>query len=191
MSPDLNSMALSGLSIYKVELRDMYGDSFHEEYDIADSFFQEIDAPDIRKGSLHVVLDVVKGAGVYKLTFVIQGTVTVPCDRCLEDMDIDVNTKNELRVKLGREYRDDDDLVIVPEDEGTIDVSWFIYEFIDLSLPMQRVHPQGECDERMMSVLADHLCEEIVEADDDEKLPEDNNQGTDPRWDALKKITNK
>ena len=191
MSPDLNSMALSGLSIYKVELRDMYGDSFHEEYDIADSFFQEIDAPDIRKGSLHVVLDVVKGAGVYKLTFVIQGTVTVPCDRCLEDMDIDVNTENELRVKLGREYRDDDDLVIVPEDEGTIDVSWFIYEFIDLSLPMQRVHPQGECDERMMSVLADHLCEEIVEADDDEADTVNNNQVTDPRWDALKKITNK
>lgn len=160
MSPDLYSMALSGLSIYKVELRDMYGDTSRVEYDIDEGFFQQIDAPDIRKGSLHVVLDIVKGAGVYKLTFGIEGTVTVPCDRCLEDMDIDVDTENEIRVKLGSEYRDDDDLVIVREADGYIDVSWFIYEFIDLSLPLQRVHPEGECDERMMSVLSDHLCEE-------------------------------
>ena len=191
LSPDLYSMALSGLNIYKVELKDMYGDSCRIEYDIADRFFEEIDASDIHRGKLHVVVDVQKGAGVYRLAFAIDGTVTVPCDRCLDDLDIPVSTRNELKVKLGSEYRDDDDLIIVPEEDGYIDVAWFIYEFIDLSLPIKRVHLPGECNEEMMRVLSSHLCEETDESESSDEGAEGEDSETDPRWDALKMITNK
>lgn len=158
------------------------------EYDIDDGFFEMIDAPEIRRGCLHVTVDVMKTAGIYSLTFRTRGTVTVTCDRCLDDLTLDVSTDDCLKVKLGSEFRDEDDMVTVPEDEGYIDVAWFIYEFIELSLPMKRVHAPGECNQKMMGVLAGLLCEDAGEEAGDGD--EEDGKTADPRWDALKEINN-
>ena len=32
---------------------------------------------------------------------------------------------------------------------GKLDLDWTIYEIIETSLPLQRVHPEGECNEDM------------------------------------------
>lgn len=40
----------------------------------------------------------------YELISYIDGTVAVPCDRCLEDMDQSITADNKLIVKLGEEY---------------------------------------------------------------------------------------
>lgn len=34
-------------------------------------------------------------------------------------------------------------MVIVPEEDGYINVAWFMYEFIALSIPMKHVHAPG------------------------------------------------
>ena len=56
-------------------------------------------------------------------------------------------------MKLGEEYADEGECIIIPESEGVIDVSQFIYELIALSLPMKLVHEDGQCDEAMMAKL--------------------------------------
>ena len=45
----------------------------------------------------------------------------------------------------GDEYDDDGEMLTVPITEGTLDVSWLLYEFIALQIPMRHVH--AECDE--------------------------------------------
>ena len=166
----------------------MMQDACSYEYNLDDTFFQSIDAPDIRKGKLHTNVNIRKLAGNFILDFHIVGTAVVPCDRCLDDVGIAVDTINTLKVKFGTCFSDEEEWVIVPEEEGYIDLSWFLYEFIELSLPMQRVHESGECNQEMMTVLHQHLCVE-----EDESLASDSGQVSeydtiDPRWNGLKKI---
>ncbi len=174
----------------------MRENSCQYEYVLDNQFFADIDAPEVQKGQLHVNLAVKKNLGVYVLDFHIAGNVVVPCDRCLDDMEIPVEADNTLKVKLGLEFSDGDDFVIIPEDEGYINVAWFIYEFIALSLPMKHVHALGECNEAMLGALNEHLAisldeDEDLEADDSTDHSEELEEGNrvfDSRWNELKKI---
>lgn len=184
------------LSTYKVELKNMRESSCQYEYALDNQFFEDIEAPEVQKGTLSVLLNVKKGLGVYILDFHIEGKVTVPCDRCLDDMGILVDTDNTLKVKLGLEFSDGDDFVIIPEEEGYINVAWFIYEFIALSLPMKHVHALGQCNEDMIGTLSQHLAISLTEDDNTEEddlteesgESDDENRVIDSRWNELKKI---
>ncbi len=69
----------------------------------------------------------------------IEGSVTVACDRCLEDLDIPVETSFE------ESY--------VPEGDE-LDLSQDVYDFICIALPLQRVHPEGECNQETVKFLS-------------------------------------
>ena len=166
------------------------------DYHIDNQFFADIDAPQIQRGELDVQLTVKKGIGVFVLDFHTEGVVYVPCDRCLDDMEIPVDTDNTLKVKLGSEAsEEDDEFITVDELDGFINVSWYIYEFIALSLPIQHVHAPGECNESMIETLNKYLRTDNTEEDDDDLEDEesDESEGSgeiDPRWNELKKILN-
>ena len=151
----------------------MREDACSYEYELTNQFFTDIDASEIHKGQLNVQLKVKKSIGAYVLDFHITGSVTVPCDRCLSDLELPVDTENVLKVKLGAEFSDEDDMVIVPEEDGYINVAWFLYEFIELK------HMTHAADDEEAPVFDD---EENDLPDGGEETP------TDPRWNELKKI---
>ena len=96
-----------------------------------------------------------------------------------------------MRVKLGVEYSEEDDIVVVPEEDGYINVAWFIYEFIALSIPMKHVHAPGKFNKEMVNKLSKHLRVVKDEEDDDfEDMVdvEEEPREIDPRWSELKKI---
>ena len=68
----------------------------------------------------------------------VEGHVTVACDRCLEDLELPVETSFE------ESYVLDDDL----------DFSQDIYDYVCTSLPLQRVHPEGECNQETVKYLS-------------------------------------
>ena len=171
------------LDIYKIDLKGMTADFLNLDFQIDKGFFETVDAPDVREGNLHCALEVKRVSSGYFLCFHINGIVTVTCDRCLDEMELPVDTTDSLKVKLGPEASDEgDEWVVVAEDEGIIDVAWHIYEFSALSLPMQHMHEEGECNEMMLTELGKH-CVDVTEDDETEDEPE-----TDPRWNELKKI---
>ncbi len=59
-------------------------------------------------------------------------------------------------VKFGEDYSEEDDLVTVAENEGILDISWFIYEFIHLNIPIKHVHAPGKCNPAMIEMLNEH-----------------------------------
>ena len=62
-------------------------------------------------------------------------------------MDQAVDTHGRLVVKFGSAYSEEsDEIVIIPESEGEINIAWFLYEFIALAIPIKHVHPPGECN---------------------------------------------
>ena len=121
-----------------------------------------------------------KASGFFELQFHTVGTIDIPCDRCLDLMEQPVETDNRLVVKLGSTTREEDDTIVVDENEGILDLSWFIYEFIALAIPIQHVHAPGKCNPAMTQVLE--------ELSADRSGDEESSPATDPRWDALLKL---
>ena len=158
-------------------------------YRLDDAFFEFVDGPEIRKGNVSVDISLRKSAKSFELRFHSKGYVMIPCNRCMEDMKQEIETENELIVKFGDKHEEvDDTLVVVPEYPGEIDLSWYLYEFIALSIPIRHVHEKGGCSEMMEEQLMRYMTEERMDDDDE---TETESKGTDPRWDALRSLLNK
>jgi len=189
---------MSKFELYNVVLRDISNETRVFEYDLDNEYFKKIDSPEIQKGDIKAKVTVQKKQSVYELQFILEGTVIIPCDRCLDDMVQPIHYKEKLQVKFGDTFSEEDEIVIVPESEGAINIAWFLYEFIVLNIPMKHVHATGECNKTMVTKLKKHITRQkgddddddssAVEFDDDDDFTPDEIQ-TDPRWDGLQNIT--
>ena len=160
---------------YIIDLKALHDDNAHFEYNVNDDFFAMLDTSEFQKGVAHVSVDVKKLADSFDINFQINGQVVVICDRCLDEMNQEVSSTNRLRVKFGSEYTDaGDDVVIVPEDEGSINVAWFIYEFIALAIPIRHVKS--------------HLSYDVAEDNDSSDDLAASERPMDPRWNGLKNL---
>ena len=173
---------MCGLESYKVDLKGVKDETRCLDFDLNDDFFGALDGSQLEHGALHVSVSIRKMAGLFELLFHTEGSVVVTCDRCLDDMDQPISTDNRLVVKLGTAYSEEDDVIIVSEDEGILDTSWLIYEFIMLAIPIKHVHAPGKCNPAMSKVLE--------ELSTDRSSDEESNQPIDPRWSALLHLNN-
>ncbi|WP_165021302.1 YceD family protein [Dysgonomonas sp. ZJ279] len=183
-------------SLYNIPLRSLSEGKHEFKYHLDNKYFELIDGTvEIRKGNLDVVLMLKNTASTFELNFETNGSVQVPCDRCLDDISMEVSTKNKLIVKFGAEYTEEsDEIVVIPEEDGEINIAWFLFEFIALSLPMKHVHPAGQCNKGMSSKLNKHRATLADDSDDDDEeeddtsLEGDDSSFSDPRWDSLKDV---
>ena len=148
-------------------------------WELDDQFFESLEGAQLQGGSLHVSGSIRKATGFYELLLHTDGTVRIPCDRCLDIMDQPIDADLRLVVKLGSEYSEDDDIIIVDENEGILQTAWFIYESVVLAVPIQHVHQPGDCNDAMMRVLEEHSAARSSDADAKE---------IDPRWEKLKNL---
>ena len=90
-------------------------------YVVGTEFFEEMESSDIRSGLVDVALNVKSSLNCYILDFTVRGKVQILCDRCLEEMDHEVESEYRLTVKRGDEYgEEDDDIIILPKDERNL-----------------------------------------------------------------------
>jgi uncharacterized metal-binding protein YceD (DUF177 family) len=148
------------------------------EYEIDDTFFQRFENSVIQKGNVDVLVVLEKKENMLMLDFTMEGDVVVACDRCLEDLTLEIQGYNELIVKIGEATEEiSDDVLMISSKEHEIDVAQYIYEYISLIIPMRNVHgEEGEpgCDPEVLKEMEKHINHE--------------QQQNDPRWDALKNI---
>ena len=171
---------MCSLESLKIDLKSLKEEDTSLEFDLDDKYFEALDDAEVKKGSLHVSVSIRKATGFFELLFHTAGTIVISCDRCLDDMDLPVDTENRLVVKLGSEYSEEDEVIVVPENEGILDTSWLIYEFVALVIPIRHVHAPGKCNPAMTQALE--------ELSADRSSDEESNQETDPRWDKLKNL---
>ena len=179
--------------LYKIDLKNLSSGTHEYEYDLDNKFFINIDGDEVQKGKVHVALTVKRTSSMFEMIFQLTGVAVVPCDRCLDDMDLPIDTQSKLIVKFGKEYAEEsDEIVVIPEEEGSINLAWFLYEFVALAVPMKHVHPPGKCNKAMSSKLKKHAAGKSDDDDDefsdsgDDLTVDENNAVNDPRWDALK-----
>ena len=173
---------------YNVDLKGLKAEPLVMEFVLDSAFFSEIDGEEFQKGTVKAVVEARKNREVFDFNFEFEGKVVVPCDRCLDEMEVDVEAENSLRVKLGDTYADEGDTVVIPESEGEINLAWYLYEFIALALPTKRIHAPGKCNLEMSDKLKKHT--HRAEMGDDEGFGSDgcDEREIDPRWESLKNL---
>ena len=142
---------MSSKDAYIVPLRSVQREAVARTLHLDNEYFADLDQCEILGGDVEVEMRVRFGAGdTYLFTYKGEGTVVVACDRCLDPTTIPIVFEEELRVG----YDDDNadaDLIVIPFSQTHYDTAWDIFESIALNLPLQRVHPEGECNADMMS----------------------------------------
>jgi uncharacterized protein len=152
------------------------------DFEIGNHFFDEFEESEIKEGNLLVNIVLDRRSSHFDLIFKISGEVRVSCDRCLEMFFQHIECENKLLVKFGKKWDDTDpDIITIPADEHELDIKQYLYEFIHLALPIQKIHPGEEtgtngCNPDMLKKLNQHIVNEVKD--------------NDPRWDELKKLIN-
>ena len=134
-------------------------------------FFESFDNAEILDADLDIEVFVEKSGRYVGVDCDIEGSVTVECDRCLELLEMPVETQISLSVKFGDEESSETpqegtrEVIFVPEDDAEFDMSQVIYDYVCLSLPMQRVHEDGDCNPDAMKYYAQTDAEPAAEED--------------------------
>jgi len=146
-------------------------------------FFAGFENSEIEKGNVNIEVELEKRTTYLRLTFMLAGQIELICDRCLEPFLQPIESRNLLLVKFSETETDDgDEVIYIHPGAHQIQVAKLIYEFIVLSIPIRRVHPDDQdgeslCDPAMLRKLDEYKAPYLPDS-----------EPIDPRWNDLKKI---
>jgi uncharacterized metal-binding protein YceD (DUF177 family) len=117
----------------------------HEyNYAIGDKFFEPFQQQDFKNCKAQVKLILDKKSSFMILKFEIGGTLEVNCDRCNSNLPLELWDEFNITVKMVEEpelmndQEEDPDVYYISRGESHLNVESWIYEFINLSIPMQK-----------------------------------------------------
>ena len=160
----------------------------HEfEYEISDKFFTEYGEQDFKNCISHVKLSLDKNSGFILLKFEVGGKLELSCDRCGNHLPLNLWDEFNIVVKMVDDpeemnnQEEDPDVYFISRSESHINVSDWIYEFINLSIPMQRMCAEEEiggpyCNKEVLAML--------------KKMGAQDNPDSNPLWKGLEKFKN-
>ncbi len=117
-------------------------------------FFEEFGNEGILDAGLLVEARAEKRGADVDVDCRIAGSVTVVCDRCLSDLRIPVDLDLALRFGPSGEDGDGREAVRMSPESEAVDLRQVVYDYVCLSIPLRRVHPDGECDPSVTSRLS-------------------------------------
>lgn len=157
------------------------------EYKINKEFFDFFNYDEFHNSNVKVGLTFEKKPTLFELIFNIDGWVEVNCDVTNELFQQPIEAEEELIVKFGDEFNDDnDELLIIPHAEHKINIAQYIYEAIVLAVPLKRIHP-GVINGTLKSEVLDKL-KELEVKESLEESESENSKESDPIWDKLKNL---
>jgi uncharacterized metal-binding protein YceD (DUF177 family) len=158
----------------------------HEyEYQITDKFFTAYQQQDFNNCQATVKVKLDKKTGFILLKFEIGGQLEVICDRCSGNLPLTLWDEFNVAVKLVddpdvmNEQEEDPDVYYISRGESHISLADWIYEFINLSIPMQKM-----CEFEDMS--GPYCNKSAIEVLKKMKAPDD--QQDNPVWKGLEKF---
>lgn len=163
-------VSFSGLKTGKHEFRFETDKEFFQLFDTE----QEFTNPRI---AVDVLLD--KHSTFLEFEIKVSGTVELVCDITNENFEYPIENQIKVLVKFGEEYDDSkEDVITIPTGDHAFNVAQLIYENVALSIPMKKVSPNVSDED--LAIL-----DKFSPKEDEEE------QNSDPRWDALKNLKNK
>lgn len=165
----------SGLKNGRHEFRFEAGKAFFQMFDTEQEFTEP-----------HIIADIIleKHTTFLELELDMRGTVQLVCDITTNSFRQPIENGLKVLIKFGEEYDDSDEEVItIPQQSHAFNVAQLIYENVMLAVPMKKISP--EVTDEDLAVLEQFSPKDTAESDAKEE------QQTDPRWNALKKLKDK
>ena len=170
MQPDFSEM--DGLYQYIViPVRGLPAGESSFRFEIGKEFFQAFENRQIKDADCSVKVSVIRHQTLLDVVCEIGGFVVVECDRCLEDLTLKVDIEPHLTVGFGTVDVDetgevDDDVLVIDRSESELSLDQFVYDYICLSLPIVKVHPDGKCNPEMLRYISEaESAKELEEAE--------------------------
>lgn len=155
-------------SDFKLMLKSLPLGKHHFEYHLDKQFFINMENQDVRDADVKVDLEVNQSNDAYQLAFHLTGTLTVLCDRCLDELPLDIDATYNLTVKYGENYDNESDtLLVIPESDNYLNVAYMISDTAVLAIPPRHVHPQGKCNRAMSALNKKYLVKDAGEEETD------------------------
>ena len=132
-------------------------------------FFDSFDNSEILDAQLDIEVRVEKSGRYIGVDCYVSGKVVVECDRCLEELEIPVDLEVLLSVKFGESESSDEnqdgerEVIFLPVDNTELDMEQVVYDYVCLSLPLQKVHEDGGCNPDAIKYLDGPEVTEISE----------------------------
>jgi len=134
---------------------------------VGKEFFEEFENDQILDADVKVNATVEKSGKYVGIDLDLEGTVTVPCDRCLEPLTLPVDEHPCFSVKFSDTASEGDydessgrEILVLPESDAFLDLGQIVYDYVCLSVPIVKTHPEGECNPETVK----YLCRESPSA---------------------------
>lgn len=174
---------MKDLKDFNISFIGLKEEEHHFEYVINSEFFEFYNYDEFNNSNVKIDLLFLKKTTMFELEFKLSGWVEVACDVTNELFEQPISSDLNLIVKFGSEFNDEnEEILIIPHAEHTLNIAQYIYEAIVLAVPTKRIHPGIE-DGTLQSEVLEKLKEFEV---DNEEI--EGNQDIDPRWNKLKDI---
>lgn len=111
----------------------------------------------------------------------VKGNVDLVCDVSNEVFTHPIENEISFLVKFGEDYDDsNEEVIVIPQNDGDFNISQIIYEAVTLSIPMKKLCPNLS-EKEDYQILLDKFSPKK------EEKPEN----IDPRWETLNQLKNK
>lgn len=158
----------------------------HEyNYEVNDRFFEEYGIQDFTNSLANVKLSLEKNNNFMILRFQVGGKADVLCDRCSNELPLQLFEDFTITVKAAdepeamNEQEEDPDVYYISRSESHLDVKNWIYEFVNLSIPMQKTCVYENMDGPYCNATA----RELLNGLKTEEITKEN-----PLWKGLEKF---
>ena len=159
----------------------------HEfNYQVDDLFFEDFQEQDFKNCKAQVKLLLEKSSSSFLiLRFEIGGSLEVICDRCNNNLPLQLFEEFVITVKMAEEpeimneQEEDPDVYYISKGESHLNVKTWIYEFINLSIPMQKTCEFENMDGPYCNATARALLN---------GMKVEGNEQENPIWNDLKKF---
>jgi uncharacterized metal-binding protein YceD (DUF177 family) len=151
-------MSTNSLKEYQIPFLGLKPGKHEYEYVLNHAFFDQFESSDIQQSDIQALIVLEKQSTMILIDFNLDGEILVSCDRCGEPMAQILHTQQRLVVKFGEETDDSmDDMLILGPAEFQIDLSRYLFEFAQLSMPAKNVHvSQLDCNQDTLAALEKH-----------------------------------
>lgn len=146
---------MDALAQFTIPVSGLHDGQHEYDFSIDKSFFQCFPESPIKDGQVAVRFTFDKHPDMYIMTFDLEGVVNIECDRCLEMFDLPIEDEQELLFKFDEKEWEDADIVYILKDTPQLNIASYIYDFINLAVPISKSHEDAEleCDPEMMKFL--------------------------------------
>jgi uncharacterized metal-binding protein YceD (DUF177 family) len=156
------------------------------DYEITDKFFEAFQQQDFFNCKATIKLTIDKKNGFMLLKFEMGGSLEVTCDRCNSSLPLELWDDFNITVKMVEEpelmnkQEEDPDIYYISNSENHISIADWIYEFINLSIPMQRTCDFEKMDGPHCNPAAREALKKLKAAEKEKT--------TNPIWKGLEKF---